>query len=126
MLNCVKREGNCPTRCHNAHFDLSCFLPRFQNMAITHLQDACVAIPRNIREDLAQLHKIRETTSGGKPYWAQCCSSMGLIEDEHGLRFAGDAAAAAANDDDADDGSSRRLSTGSGTIGSPGSPKPNS
>ena len=58
-----------------------------QNMSATHLQVSCSAIPVKIRQDLAVLHQRRETTVGGKAYWVEACRSLGVVEDEIGLRF---------------------------------------
>lgn len=61
-----------------------------QNMATTHLSNACTFLPIVIREQLILLHQRRDTAAGGKHFWAEACRSMGLVEGENGLCFCSD------------------------------------
>jgi len=63
-----------------------------QNMATTHLAIACLCIPEQTRQELMILHKRRDTASGGKIFWANACISMGMTEDDDGIRFRSDEA----------------------------------
>jgi hypothetical protein len=59
-----------------------------QNMALSHLQQACPMVPAAIREQLQALRKQKDQAHGGKQYWADGCRALGCIETEEGLRFA--------------------------------------
>jgi len=59
-----------------------------QNMATNHLQSHCNRIPSDVRQQLCDLRERRDTASGGKQYWADACSAVGLVEDGQHLRFA--------------------------------------
>lgn len=58
-----------------------------QNMALSHLNRSCSVIPPEIRQNLVELHNRRDTAGGGKQYWADCCQSLGLYDEEYGIRF---------------------------------------
>jgi hypothetical protein len=59
-----------------------------QNMALSHLQQACPVVPAVIKEQLMALRKQKDQAHGGKQYWADGCRALGCIETEEGLRFA--------------------------------------
>jgi hypothetical protein len=58
-----------------------------QNMATSHLSDCCSQIHPGIKQRLQDLRLLRETASGGKEYWAEAGSALGLYETEDGLRL---------------------------------------
>jgi hypothetical protein len=58
-----------------------------QNMASSHLSDCCSQIHPAIKQRLRDLRHRRETAGGGKEYWAEAGSAIGLYETEDGLRL---------------------------------------
>jgi len=58
-----------------------------QNMASTHLSDACQCIDDRLKVTLMTLRQRRDTASGGKQYWADGAKAIGLYETEDGLRL---------------------------------------
>jgi hypothetical protein len=62
-----------------------------QNMATNHLNQHCNVIPAAIREELCSLRGGRHESSagGGKQYWTNKCTDIGLIEHDDGVYFAG-------------------------------------
>ena len=58
-----------------------------QNMAGSHLGNACQQIPLPLKQELAQLRQRRDNASGGKKYWADGCKALGVYETEAGLRL---------------------------------------
>jgi len=68
-----------------------------QNMATTHLAEDSLCFPEKMRKQLLELHSRKGTAAGGKIYWAKACHGMGMIEDEHGVRFGSDSVLASCN-----------------------------
>lgn len=58
-----------------------------QNMASSHLTDACQCIDERLKMSLMSLRQRRDTASGGKQYWADGAKAVGLYETEDGLRL---------------------------------------
>jgi hypothetical protein len=58
-----------------------------QNMASSHLVDACPCIDERMKVQLMALRQRRDTASGGKQYWADGAKAVGLYETESGLRL---------------------------------------
>jgi len=58
-----------------------------QNMAASHLSDACQCIDDRMKVTLMNLRQRRDTASGGKQYWADGAKAIGLYETEDGLRL---------------------------------------
>jgi hypothetical protein len=58
-----------------------------QNMATSHVSDCCSQIHPGIKQRLRDLRHRRETASGGKEYWAEAGSAIGLYETDDGLRL---------------------------------------
>lgn len=58
-----------------------------QNMASSHLVDACPCIDERMKVQLMALRQRRDTASGGKQYWADGAKAVGLYESEGGLRL---------------------------------------
>ena len=58
-----------------------------QNMANSHLSDACQCIDERLKGTLITLRQRRDTASGGKQYWADGAKALGLYETEDGLRL---------------------------------------
>ena len=60
-----------------------------QNMATNHLNQHCNIIPAAIREELCSLRGGRHesSTGGGKQYWTNKCTEIGLIERDDGVYF---------------------------------------
>lgn len=58
-----------------------------QNMAVSHLMDACDEIEQTIRDQLCSLRLRKDTAAGGKAYWASSCEKVGVYETETGLRL---------------------------------------
>jgi len=58
-----------------------------QNMSKNHLENECKAIPSNIREELLKRKVIKRRAAGGKKFWADSARSLGIFEDQYGLRF---------------------------------------
>jgi hypothetical protein len=64
-----------------------------QNMFKTHLLGRCRNIPEKVRKDLLALKEgtsRHRALAGGKLYWRQSVQALGVIEDEHVLRFTPD------------------------------------
>lgn len=58
-----------------------------QNMAASHLCQACQQIPPALKQEIRKLRERRDNASGGKQYWADGCRAQSVVEDETGLRF---------------------------------------
>ena len=59
-----------------------------QTMAIRHLRDHCMRIPLHTRKRLFMLKDIKSSAGGGKKYWSEAASVLGVYESEEGgLRF---------------------------------------
>mmetsp|Transcript_25579 Transcript_25579/g.53263 ORF Transcript_25579/g.53263 Transcript_25579/m.53263 type:complete len:152 (+) Transcript_25579:3-458(+) len=58
-----------------------------QNMAQSHLCQACLNIPPGLKEEIRRLRERRSNATGGKQYWADGCRALGLFEADHGLRL---------------------------------------
>jgi len=58
-----------------------------QNMATSHLIQACPTIPPALKRDLQKLREQRSNASGGKKYWADSTKAHSVVETEHGLQF---------------------------------------
>ena len=56
-------------------------------MSKNHLENECKAIPSNIREELLRKKVIKRRAAGGKKFWADSARSLGIFEDQYGLRF---------------------------------------
>jgi hypothetical protein len=59
-----------------------------QNMAKAHLASQCQNVSDDIRQELVKLSEHRSSVGGGKKYWADAISAVGVYEDDDGLRFA--------------------------------------
>jgi hypothetical protein len=59
-----------------------------QNMAGSHLCEACQQIPNSVRDEIRKLRDRRDNASGGKQYWADGCRALGIFETESGLKIA--------------------------------------
>ena len=62
-----------------------------QNMATNHLNQHCNVIPAPIREELCSLRGGRHESSagGGKQYWTNKCTEIGLMEHDDSVYFKG-------------------------------------
>jgi hypothetical protein len=58
-----------------------------QKMTVGHLCKHCTAIPEDIRKRLIFLKDQKSSDGGGKHYWADGASSLGVIETPEGLFF---------------------------------------
>ena len=58
-----------------------------QNMANSHLSQYCQYVPAKIRDEMNRLGNKKSAAGGGKDYWANGARQLGVIEDNHGLRF---------------------------------------
>jgi hypothetical protein len=59
-----------------------------RNMATFHLNGSCQCLPMASESDTSEHRKDRKSTAGGgKKYWAENVRSLGVYEDETGLRF---------------------------------------
>lgn len=58
-----------------------------QNMAGSHLCEACQHIPISIRDEIRKLRDRRDNASGGKQYWADGCRALGIYETDNGLKI---------------------------------------
>ena len=48
----------------------------------------CPYVPQQLKQELRTLKiSSNTTTSSGKEYWGQTATSLGIYEDDHGLRF---------------------------------------
>ncbi len=56
-------------------------------MSKNHLEYQCNAIPAKVREELLKKKEIKRRAAGGKTYWADSAKSLGIFEDQYGLRF---------------------------------------
>lgn len=57
-----------------------------QNMASAHFS-LCGGTQDSVKEQLAKLKEGKSTAGGGKKFWGESASVMGVTEDRHGLRF---------------------------------------
>jgi hypothetical protein len=60
-----------------------------QNMAKNHLCRHCRLIPGETRRQLIALRDCKRRAAGGKKYWAEGASVLGVVQNEDGLRFKG-------------------------------------
>jgi hypothetical protein len=60
-----------------------------QNMAASHLCQACQHIPPSIKHELRKYRERKDNASGGKKYWADACRILGVYEAADGLRLEG-------------------------------------
>lgn len=58
-----------------------------QNLASGHLCEHCKSIPSSVRDELCHLRERKSSAGGGKKYWADGVRSLGVVEDDNGLRF---------------------------------------
>lgn len=58
-----------------------------QNMAGSHLCQACQHMPNHVKEEIRKLRDRRDNASGGKQYWADGCRALGIYETEDGLKL---------------------------------------
>lgn len=58
-----------------------------QSMASGHLCNFCNQIPQALRGEMLILREKKSSAGGGKKYWADGVRVLGVVEDEHGLRF---------------------------------------
>lgn len=66
-----------------------------QTMAIRHLRDDCLRIPFLVRQGLFILKDGKSSAGGGKKYWSDAASVLGVYaSEEGGLRFRDEAPAA--------------------------------
>ncbi len=86
--HCAHRPANLRTR-GSVYFPskLSSVYQACQNMAVSHLMDACDEIDQTIRDRLCALRQRKDTAAGGKAYWASACDKVGVHETEPGLRL---------------------------------------
>lgn len=56
-------------------------------MASGHLCEYCQHIPSDLRSQLVRLRDRKSSAGGGKKYWADAISVLGVFEDGTGLRF---------------------------------------
>jgi hypothetical protein len=65
-----------------------------QNLASQHLLASCSHVPDDVRQELVRLKECGKVddakSSGGKQQWADRADVLGVVEDEHGLRFVKD------------------------------------
>lgn len=61
-------------------------------MSKNHLETYCTAIPTEVRDTLVRKKEIKRRAGGGKSYWASSAWSLGIFEDQYGLRFEADGA----------------------------------
>ena len=58
-----------------------------QNMTNSHMTTYCSSVPKEVREELKRLGNKKSSAGGGKNYWSGGAKILGVIEDDHGLRF---------------------------------------
>lgn len=58
-----------------------------QNMASSHLYESCLCMPDDDKQRLRKLRDQRTSARGGKQYWADGVSALGVVEAADGLRF---------------------------------------
>jgi hypothetical protein len=59
-----------------------------RNMATGHLAERCQHLPADIKQELVKLlDHSRSSIGAGKQYWADGLRSLGVFEDQDGLRF---------------------------------------
>lgn len=78
-----------------------------QTMAIRHLRHHCMRVPFHVRERLFILKDGKSSAGGGKKYWSDAASVMGVyVSDEGGLKFRPPSAASSRtrNDDTSSNG----------------------
>ncbi len=88
-IHCAHRPANLRSR-GSVYFPskLSSVYQAAQNMAVSHLMDACDEIDEGTRQQLSSLRSRKDTAAGGKAYWALSCAKVGVSETEAGLRLA--------------------------------------
>ena len=72
-------------------------------MSKNHLENECKAIPSHIRDELLKKKFIKRRAAGGKKFWADSAKSLGIFEDQYGLRFSKTARDNAGNNVNADE-----------------------
>ena len=87
-IHCAHRPADLRSR-GSVYFPskLSSTYQAAQNMAVSHLMDACDEIDESVREQLCALRLRKDTAAGGKAYWASSCAKVGVSETETGLRL---------------------------------------
>ncbi|GAX09328.1 hypothetical protein FisN_6Lh303 [Fistulifera solaris] len=87
-IHCAHRPANLRSR-GSVYFPskLSSVYQAAQNMAVSHLMDACDEIDEGTRQQLSSLRSRKDTAAGGKAYWALSCAKVGVSETETGLRL---------------------------------------
>jgi hypothetical protein len=87
-VHCAHRPANLRSR-GSVYFPskLSSVYQAAQNMAVSHLMDACDEIDESTRQQLSSLRSRKDTAAGGKAYWALSCAKVGVSETETGLRL---------------------------------------
>jgi hypothetical protein len=58
-----------------------------QNMSKIHFVQTCHKIPKEVREKLARLQRVNNRASGGKEYWLESLSALGVYDDGNCVRF---------------------------------------
>lgn len=58
-----------------------------QNIINSHLAKTCKKVPGPVREQLLTLGNRKSAPGGGKAYWAEEATRVGVYEDTNGLRF---------------------------------------
>lgn len=58
-----------------------------QNMARAHLLHSCQLIPEDLRMELVRLESLKSSAGGGKPYWTEAASLLGIVEVDGIIRF---------------------------------------
>eukprot|EP00525_Craspedostauros_australis_P012421 CAMPEP_0198112404 /NCGR_PEP_ID=MMETSP1442-20131203/4261_1 /TAXON_ID= /ORGANISM="Craspedostauros australis, Strain CCMP3328" /LENGTH=128 /DNA_ID=CAMNT_0043769157 /DNA_START=56 /DNA_END=443 /DNA_ORIENTATION=+ len=59
-----------------------------QNMSKNHLCKHCRLLPADIKKKLTALRRSRRRAGGGKCYWAEGATKLGIVQTKDGLRFA--------------------------------------
>lgn len=74
--------------CFSLHHRLHPCPESAQNMSGNHFSDACRTIPEGVRAQM-MTHRSNKTLvhGGGKAYWMDSATAMGVVETEHGLEF---------------------------------------
>ena len=58
-----------------------------QNMANGHIAKHCQHVPKELKSQLLCLGNRKSTAGGGRDYWSKGAKILGVVEDDHGLRF---------------------------------------
>ncbi|CAB9525837.1 expressed unknown protein [Seminavis robusta] len=58
-----------------------------QNILNGHMLKECRTFPLDVRRDLIKLQTRKSAPGGGKHFWSEAAETLGVYEDEHGLRF---------------------------------------